>query len=139
MKKRQQRIHLLPFDILIIILVAVAGIFLTVRGLGQKGSRVVVNAAGVKYEYSAELAGTYTVPGELGDTTFEIKDGRVRIIDSPCPNKTCISQGWHNPLVCLPNKVMITVEGESSVKAGKGSGKGRDRRSEEVELDAVSE
>lgn len=118
-------------DILIIILVAVAGIFLTVRGLGQKGSRVVVNAVGVKYEYSAELDGTYSVPGELGPTTFEIKDGRIRIIDSPCPNKTCISQGWHNPLVCLPNKVMITVEGENSVKAGQGRG--------EVQLDAVSE
>lgn len=118
-------------DILIIILVAVAGIFLTVRGLGQKGSRVVVNAAGVKYEYSAELDGTYSVPGELGPTTFEIKDGRVRITDSPCPNKTCISQGWHNPQVCLPNKVMITVEGENSVKAGQGRG--------EVQFDAVSE
>lgn len=118
-------------DILIIILVAVAGIVLTVRGLGQKGSRVVVNAAGVKYEYSAELDGTYSVPGELGPTTFEIKDGRVRITDSPCPNKTCISQGWHNPLVCLPNKVMITVEGENSVKAGQGRG--------EVQFDAVSE
>ena len=118
-------------DILIIILVAVAGIFLTVRGLGQKGSRVVVNAVGVKYEYSAELDGTYSVPGELGPTTVEIKDGRVRITDSPCPNKTCISQGWHNPLVCLPNKVMITVEGENSVKAGQGRG--------EVQLDAVSE
>ena len=61
---------------------------------------------------------------------IEIKDGRVRITDSPCPNKTCISQGWHNPLVCLPNKVMISVEGETSVKAG---------GSQEVELDAVSE
>ncbi len=147
MKKRQQRIHLLPFDILIIILVVVAGIFLTVRGLGQKGSRVIVNAAGVKYEYSAELAGTYKVPGELGDTTFEIKDGRVRIIDSPCPNKTCISQGWHNPLVCLPNKVMITVEGETSAKVKAAKSRGRDNDSDqnhgsnrqEVELDAVSE
>ena len=124
-----------PMDILIIFLVAVAGIFLTVRGLGQKGSRVVVNAAGVKYEYSAELDGTYIVAGELGPTTFEIKDGRVRIIDSPCPNKTCISQGWHNPLVCLPNKVMITVEGENSVKTGQG----RNRGDGEVQLDAVSE
>lgn len=131
MKKKRQGFHLLPFDILIIILIAAAGIFLTVRGLGQKGSRVVVNAAGVKYEYSAELDGTYTVAGELGPTTFEIKDGRVRIIDSPCPNKTCISQGWHNPLVCLPNKVMITVENET--------GQGRGRSNEEVQLDAVSE
>ena len=117
MKKMRKGPHLLPIDILIIFLIAAAGIFLTVRGLGQKGSRVVVNAAGVKYEYSAELDGTYTVAGELGPTTFEIKDGRVRITDSPCPNKTCISQGWHNPLVCLPNKVMITVEGETKFDA----------------------
>ena len=141
-----------PLDIVIFFLIATAGIFLSVRGARLKGSRIVVNAAGVKYEYSAELAGTYTVPGELGDTTFEIKDGRVRITDSPCPNKTCINQGWHNPLVCLPNKVMISVEGEAGMKAGNGSGQGRDRRSQgrgraagqsrdgqEVELDAVSE
>ena len=120
-----------PMDILIIFLIAAAGIFLTVRGLGQKGSRVLVNAAGVKYEYSVSQNGTYTVAGELGPTTFEIKDGRVRITDSPCPNKTCISQGWHNPLVCLPNKVMITVENET--------GQGRGRSNEEAELDAVSE
>ena len=131
MKKTRKGPHFLPFDIGLFFLIAAAGIFLTVRGLGQKGSRVLVNAAGVKYEYSAELDGTYSVPGELGPTTFEIKGGRVRITDSPCPNKTCISQGWHNPLVCLPNKVMITVEGENSVKAGQGRG--------EVQLDAVSE
>ena len=131
MKKKRKGPHLLPIDILIIFLIAAAGIFLTVRGLGQKGSRVLVNAAGVKYEYSVSQNGTYTVAGELGPTTFEIKDGRVRITDSPCPNKTCISQGWHNPLVCLPNKVMITVENET--------GKGRGRSNGEVELDAVSE
>ena len=135
MKKMRKGPHLLPIDILIIFLIAAAGIFLTVRGLGQKGSRVLVNAAGVKYEYSVSQNGTYTVAGELGPTTFEIKDGRVRITDSPCPNKTCISQGWHNPLVCLPNKVMITVEGENSVKTGQGGG----RSNEEVQLDAVSE
>ena len=131
MKKIRKVPKLLPIDILIIFLIAMAGIFLTVRGLGQKGSRVLVNAAGVKYEYSVSQNGTYTVAGELGPTTFEIKDGRVRITDSPCPNKTCISQGWHNPLVCLPNKVMITVENET--------GQGRGRSNEEAELDAVSE
>ena len=135
MKKMRKGPHLLPIDILIIFLIAVAGIFLTVRGLVQKGSRVLVNAAGVKYEYSVSQNGTYTVAGELGPTTFEIKDGRVRITDSPCPNKTCISQGWHNPLVCLPNKVMITVEGENSVKTGQG----RNRGDGAVQLDAVSE
>ena len=99
-----------PLDFLIFVLVLICGVLFTVRGAVRKGSRVIVNAAGVKYEYSASKNGIYTVDGELGPTTFEIKDGRVRITDSPCPNKTCVAQGWHSPLVCLPNKVMITVE-----------------------------
>ena len=119
-----------PLDILIIFLVVAGGVFFTVRGAVRKGSRVSVNANGVHYEYAATANGVYKVAGELGETTFEIKDGRVRIIDSPCPNKTCVAQGWHNPLVCLPNKVMITVEGEGRAGAGVEQG---------GEFDAISE
>ena len=122
--------RLKPLDILIILLVVAGGVFFTVRGAVRKGSRVSVNANGVHYEYSATSNGVYTVAGELGETIFEIKDGRVRIIDSPCPNKTCVAQGWHNPLVCLPNKVMITVEGEGGAGAGAEGG---------GEFDAISE
>ena len=122
--------RLKPLDILIILLVVAGGVFFTVRGAVRKGSRVSVNANGVHYEYEATANGVYSVVGELGETSFEIKDGRVRIIDSPCPNKTCVAQGWHNPLVCLPNKVMITVEGEG--RAGTGAEQGG-------EFDAISE
>ena len=117
-------------DILIIFLVVAGGVFFTVRGAVRKGSRVSVNANGVHYEYAATANGAYKVAGELGETTFEIKDGRVRIIDSPCSNKTCVAQGWHNPLVCLPNKVMITVEGEGGAGADVEQG---------GEFDAISE
>ena len=107
-----------PLDILIILSLIAVSVFLTVRAsAGQKGSRVLVNANGTNYEYSAAKDGVFTVQGELGPTTFEIKNGRVRITDSPCPNKTCISQGWHNPLVCLPNKVIITVQSEDEFDA----------------------
>ena len=117
-KKNLCKKHLLPLDILIIILFVAAGVFLTIHSATrQKGGRVCVNANGTHYEYSASKDGVYTVQGELGETTCEIKDRRVRIIDSPCPNKPCISQGWHNPLVCLPNKVIISVEGESGKNA----------------------
>ena len=127
--KKKSGFKLLPLDILIVFLAAGCGIFLTVRSArAQKGGRVCVNANGVHYEYSVSVDGVYTVEGELGPTSFEIKDGRVRITDSPCPNKTCITQGWHNPLVCLPNKVIITVEDEGEVGAEKG-----------VEFDAISE
>ena len=106
-----------PFDIILFLLLAACGLYLTIHAAKQKGARVSVNANGINYEYSADKNGIYSVEGQLGPTVFEIKDVRVRIIDSPCPNKTCMTQGWHNPLVCLPNKVMITVQGEDKFDA----------------------
>lgn len=57
---------------------------------------------------------TINVPGPLGTTVVEIRDGRVRVLDSPCPNKTCVSQGWAeaegDTIICLPNRVSITVK-----------------------------
>ena len=106
-----------PLDFIFAIAITALGIFLTVKSFSQKGSVVKVNADGRHYEYSAKQDGIYKVGGPLGITTFEIKNGKVRIIDSPCPNKTCINQGWHSPLVCLPNNVIITLEEEGEFDA----------------------
>ena len=61
-----------------------------------------------------------SVEGPGGKTFIEIKDQKVRITGSPCPNKLCIEQGWikNGGLVCLPNKVVITIgdhEGKNTV------------------------
>ena len=61
-----------------------------------------------------------SVEGPRGRTIVEIKNHRVRIADSPCPNKLCIKQGWIDSggLVCLPNKVVVTIGGhEGKYKA----------------------
>ena len=96
-------------DIIVFLLAVSTGLFFTINISRQTGSLVQVNAAGTKYEFSAKQNGTHSVQGEQGFTSFEIKDGKVRIIDSPCPNKSCINQGWKTPLVCLPNNVIITL------------------------------
>lgn len=90
---------------------------MTAKNISQNGNVIKVNTGEEVYEYSAKQDGIYKVKGLIGITTFEIKDGRVRIIDSPCPNKTCINQGWHSPLVCLPNNVIITIENEGEFDA----------------------
>jgi len=99
-----------PLDFVFFCLLVAAGIFLTVSSLSKNGAKVRVLANGELYEYSAETDGTYSVEGVLGETTFEIKGGKVHIIDSPCKNKICVNQGWSSPLVCLPNNVTITLE-----------------------------
>ena len=104
--------HLRPLDIAVFSLMIALGIFLTVKNLSHQGEKIHVTADGSEYEYSAKADGIYKVQGAIGITTFEIKDGRVRIIDSPCPNKICVHQGWDSPLVCLPNNVIISIESE---------------------------
>ena len=55
------------------------------------------------------------VEGPLGRTVIELRQEKVRIKDSPCPTKQCVKQGWieHGALVCLPNKVVITIGNDS--------------------------
>ncbi|MCR5218960.1 NusG domain II-containing protein [Treponema sp.] len=97
-------------DFVIVAALMAAGIYLIFKNSLKKGNTVVVKAGENEYEYSAKADGIYKVHGLLGITTFEIKDRKVRIIDSPCQNKNCVNQGWHSPLVCLPNEVIITIE-----------------------------
>lgn len=99
-----------PLDFIILASIIVFAVLSIKKSAKINGSRVLAQADGDTYEYSLDKDGIYKVEGALGYTTFEIKDKKVRIIDSPCPNKTCIDQGWTSPIVCLPNRVIITIQ-----------------------------
>lgn len=55
-----------------------------------------------------------SVTGPLGNNVIEIRDGRVRMKEAPCPAKLCVHQGWieSGAIICLPNKVIVTVGGK---------------------------
>lgn len=61
--------------------------------------------------------GTYTYEATLGTVTIEVKDGAVRVEKETSPYHYCSLQGWVKesavPIVCLPNDLMITIEGAS--------------------------
>ena len=48
----------------------------------------------------------------------EIKDGKIRVSEAECPDKTCVRTGWLSssamPIVCLPNHLIIEFEDENS-------------------------
>jgi len=54
-----------------------------------------------------------SVRGPLGNNVIEIRGGKVRMKEAPCPNKLCVHQGWieRGSIICLPNKVFVTVGG----------------------------
>lgn len=56
---------------------------------------------------------------EAGRITVEVVPGKgIHILDTNCPAKTCLHHGWISrtgeTIACLPNKLLVEVEGEDS-------------------------
>jgi hypothetical protein len=107
-----------PLDSLLTLLVGlgVAASFVVFAPKHQQGERVVIERDGAVL-FTAPLA-TPTeiqVEGPLGPTRVQIADGRVRVLDSCCPNKICILTGSIHAegelLACVPNHIIIRIEG----------------------------
>ena len=103
--------------LVLVLLVLAAVLLIVIRNRGKEGSSVVVMARNEEIaRYSLVIDGIYDING--GTNTIEIKDGRVRMLEASCPNHLCIRQGWirfeGQSIVCLPNKVIVTVHGTGS-------------------------
>jgi hypothetical protein len=107
-------------DVILAIILMIAGIASTlylVSG-GVIGETVIVSVNGQNY-------GTYDLTqNQILDVAknghinkVEIKDGKVTMIDADCPDKLCIKQGsidkTNQSIVCLPNKVVVELDGPS--------------------------
>jgi hypothetical protein len=116
-------------DILVVFLVlAAAGgsmVLVSRANAGEKGSLAIVEVNGREVRRvtlgSGQAARTLTVKGWQGPSTFEVKDGRVRMVKSACRDKICVGVGWIDSggrsIICLPNRVVIRVTGKR--KSGK--------------------
>lgn len=104
--QNMQRPHIA--DILAFTLYA-AALLLSLRLLLAGSDTLYVEADGAEYAYSLSRDGIYSFSGPLGTTEIEIRDGRARVVSSPCPNGTCMKAGWSDVLCCLPNRVIATT------------------------------
>ena len=64
-----------------------------------------------------EVSEPYTINiiGGTGFNVIEAERGRIRMLEANCPDGICVRQGWVSggmiPIVCLPHRVVITLEG----------------------------
>jgi hypothetical protein len=111
------RAALKPLDFLFILLsvaVSAGSVVFALQDTGGKPVLAVESPEG-EWLYTLDKDADIAIPGLLGDSRLEIRDGRARFLDSPCANKVCVQ---HTPLsragdwsACLPNQVMIRIEG----------------------------
>ncbi len=108
------------FLVLTIVLVTIATILGFSKAPGkERGSTVVVEVKGKEVRripLEDEATRTFKVQGLLGESEYEISEGKVRMLSSACTDKICVRVGWIDSagrmIVCLPNQIVIRVEGE---------------------------
>ena len=58
--------------------------------------------------------GTYEITEGKLPVTLEVSEGRIRFINSRCPDHICEGYGWlskeHDQAVCMPAGVVVSVE-----------------------------
>jgi hypothetical protein len=84
----------------------------------DQGSYVVVTVDGKEYgTYMLSQEQTVTICDDSGEVTntLEISGGKADMTEADCPDKLCVHQKAisleKENIVCLPNRVVVTVEG----------------------------
>ena len=107
-------------DIIVFLAYAGAIALSAIAASSSAGSILEVNTDGKEYAYSLSDDGIHSFTGPLGETVIEIKDGKARVISSPCPNGICMKSGWSSTLCCLPNRVIAVSSSEGDADAVSG-------------------
>ena len=62
-----------------------------------------------------QIEGTQQYPMDDGDVIIEAEQGRIRFLESDCPNQICVYTGWidkaNQVAACLPNKILVRLIG----------------------------
>ena len=95
----------------IILLIYAAALTISVLPSSRNGDILTVETEDGSYAYSLSEDGLHSFSGPLGTTVIEIRDGKARVISSPCRNGICMEAGWSSTLCCLPNRIIATVSG----------------------------
>ena len=106
-------------DIIVIaaILLASLALLLVMTLNKEEGNVVVVEIDGATVAtYSLDKNGEYSLNG--GTNVLVIEDGKAYLNYSNCPDHTCEKTGKiryvGQSIICLPNKIAITIKGDAA-------------------------
>jgi hypothetical protein len=106
-----------PFDIIIILLVAVLTFFTAYFAYmkPQGKAQVLIRGQGGEWTFPLGAEEIVVVAGPLGNTVVRLHENRAWIEASPCDNQNCVASGllvrqghW---AACLPNNVLLMIHG----------------------------
>lgn len=100
----------------VIIALALVGcvVFIFIMNSSRGAKTAVITCGEVQRELSLETDGVFKVEG----AEFEVKDGRIRLVNADCPDKLCEKTGFigapGQSIICVPKKITVQISGESA-------------------------
>lgn len=111
-----QKKHRIKPDVIVIAAIVLLALLLLLFSFvfKKEGSFAVVEINGKETaSYPLHENGTFVLNG--GTNTLVIKDGKAYLVNCDCPDLTCENTGKISyvgqTIVCLPNKLSVTVRG----------------------------
>lgn len=99
------------------LLLAACGLFLLLRGGGEGGTAKVCRGGETVWVCPMGGEGSFETEG----VCIRVSDGKAWVERSDCPDKSCTRcrpiRGAGESIVCLPNRVTVTIEGEGALDA----------------------
>jgi hypothetical protein len=98
---------------LFLMAISVSGILYTREAVSQSSDVVIELNGKPQYTFPLNIDRTVSVTGPIGKAIIEIKGGKVRIAEAPCPNQICVREGWisRGAVVCVPNRLVVLIGG----------------------------
>lgn len=113
-------VHLKGGDLLVLALaLALCGASALALWRGGRPDKAIIKAGGrVFAEVDLAAQRVVDVPGPLGTTRIEIRQGRARVAADPGPRQYCVRQGWLSTAgavaICAPNQVSLSLAGRNA-------------------------
>lgn len=101
---------------LLLVLASCAGIFISREAVSQSSDVLIEVNGKAAYTFPLTTDRLVTVDGPCGPTVVEIRERKVHVREASCPNRLCLKEGWISKgvIVCLPNRIVVTVGGGSA-------------------------
>lgn len=88
---------------------------------GASGTTATVSSDGVTVmTLDLTADGEYRIESDYGVNVLRIADGKVSVLSADCPSQDCVRHAPANagaPIVCLPNRLVITFSDNAAYDA----------------------
>lgn len=105
-------------ELIIIAVILLLGVtaFILLFSLKNDGTTAIISVDGksvAEIELTVSQNKTFSV-SEAENITFEVNNGRIRVVDSDCPDKICCNTGFISKsgesIICMPNKMIVEIK-----------------------------